>query len=153
MKATLITILITLLSYPDQEINKIRKLYITAPQSKVNCESLGSQILKNKKRTSPLIIGYEGCYYLIRCKFTSSPFKKTKWFNKGRDLLEYSIKKDPKSVELRFLRYAIQKKLPRFLLYSDNLERDYTFIQNNLNNITNKETLTFIKSSLKSIEK
>ena len=39
-------------------------------------------------------------------------------FKEGKRLLESAISEDPSSVELRLLRYSIQKKIPRVLLYT-----------------------------------
>ena len=75
------------------------------------------------------------------------------YFQKGKKILESSIKKKPNSVELRFLRYTIQKNLPRFLFYYNHLDKDLIFVINNINSITDKKTQKYIEKSLESINK
>ena len=75
------------------------------------------------------------------------------YFQKGKKILESSIKKNPNSVELRFLRYTIQKNLPRFLFYYNHMDKDLIFFINNINSITDKKTQKYIEKSLESINK
>ena len=96
---------------------------------------------------------YEGCFYFIKCQFINNPFEKLKYFKKGKELLETAIKEDPKSVELKLLRYSIQKNLPRFLLYYDNIEKDLNFVTENINSINDKKVQKFITTTLKSMSK
>ena len=152
MKSLLLIILLNLSSY-NSDINTIRKLYLSAHTNEYNCNNLGEKLTSIEDNTSILIKGYEGCFYFIKCKFINNPIEKLICFRKGKKLLETAIKEDPKSVELKFLRYSIQKNLPRFLSYHDNLERDLNFVNANITNINNKEEQKFIINSLKSITK
>ncbi|MBU46919.1 MAG: hypothetical protein CMD28_05755 [Flavobacteriales bacterium] len=152
MKSLLLIILLNLSSY-NSDINTIRKLYLSAHTNEYNCNNLGKKLTFIEDNTSILIKGYEGCFYFIKCKFINNPIEKLIYFRKGKKLLETAIKEDPKSVELKFLRYSIQKNLPRFLSYHDNLERDLNFVNANITSINNKEEQKFIINSLKSITK
>ena len=69
-------------------------------------------------------------------------------FRIGKDMLESAIKNDPESVELRFLRYSIQKNIPKFLSYSNNLEKDLKFVKDNISQIFNYEFRIYISSSI-----
>jgi hypothetical protein len=42
--------------------------------------------------------------------------------------LSEAIKKEPKNLEIRFMRYICQEKTPSFLGYKENLEEDKKFI-------------------------
>ena len=152
MKSILLIILLHLTGY-NNDIDIIRKLYLSAHTNEYNCNNLGEKLTSIEDNTSILIKGYEGCFYFIKCKFINNPIEKLICFRKGKKLLETAIKEDPKSVELKFLRYSIQKNLPRFLSYHDNLERDLNFVNANITNINNKEEQKFIINSLKSITK
>ena len=152
MKSLLLIILLNLSSY-NSDINTIRKLYLSAPTNEYNCNNLGEKLTSIEDNPSILIKGYEGCFYFIKCKFINNPIEKLIYFRKGKKLLETAIKEDPKSVELKFLRYSIQKNLPRFLSYHDNLERDLNFVNANITSINNQEEQKFIINSLKSITK
>ena len=152
MKSILLITLLNFSSY-NSDISTIRELYLAAYTSESHCNSFGEKLRSTKNTSSVLIKGYKGCFYFIKCKFIKSPIDKLVYFNKGKELLESAIKEDPKSVELKFLRYTIQKNIPRFLLYHDNLDRDLNFVNVNINTIKDKEVQKFITNSLKSIEK
>ena len=151
MKSILLIVLLHISIYSN-DINTIRELYLSAYISESNCNSLGKELNSIKDNNSILIKGYEGCFYFIKCKFNNNSIEKLIYFNKGKKLLETAIKEDPKSVELRFLRYSIQKNIPRFLLYS-NLEKDLSFVNENIEGIKDREAQKFIRNSLKSITK
>jgi len=150
---SIILILILNLSYYNNDINSIRNLFLEASISKSNCDQFGKKINDLKHDESILLKGYEGCYYFIKCKFTHNSMEKFFYFRKGKKILESSIKKKPDSVELRFLRYTIQKNLPRFLFYYNHIDKDLIFVINNINSITDKKTQHYIKKSLESINK
>ena len=83
----------------------------------------------------------------------NNPIDKLIYFNKGKKLLEDAINQDPYSIELKFLRYSIQKNLPKFLLYYDNIEKDLNFVNGSIKSTKDKEVQKFISTSLKSITK
>ena len=83
----------------------------------------------------------------------NNPIEKLIYFNKGKELLEDAINQDPKSVELKFLRYSIQQNLPKFLLYHDNIEKDLNFVNRKIKSIKDKKVQKFISTSLESITK
>ena len=49
-------------------------------------------------------------------------------FTEGKALLEQAIAAYPKNIELRILRYFVQKEAPRLLDYYGNLDEDYQLI-------------------------
>ena len=134
-------------------IDSVRALYLTAYINQENCEKFREKISKMENQNTSLIKGYKGCFYFIKCKFTNNPVKKIKYFDKGKHLLERAINDDPKSVELKFLRYSIQKNLPKFLLYYENIEKDLNFVKKNITNLKDEKTRKFITTSLKAISK
>tara|TARA_B110000116_G_C16577611_1_gene464770 strand:- start:62 stop:517 length:456 start_codon:yes stop_codon:yes gene_type:complete len=145
--------LITIFSYQEKEIDNIRSSYLLASSSEANCNKLGEILNKRNNKSSPLIIGYKGCYYLIKCKFIKNPINKVAYFKKGRRLLEYAIKKHPTLVELRFIRYTVQIHMPKYLMYHNSIEKDISFVENNIESIKDQETQDFITSSLNKISK
>ena len=60
------------------------------------------------------------------------------------------VKNNFNNIEIRFLRYCVQNKTPRFLGYNDNLELDYQFIIQNID-IHSNELQEYIRSTLKSL--
>lgn len=152
MKSLLLILLVNFSSW-NTDIDTIRNLYLSAHISEENCNNLQKKINNAQNKNPILIKGYEGCFYFIKCQFINNPFEKLKYFDKGKELLESAIKEDPQSVELKFLRYSIQKNLPKFLLYYENTEKDLIFVKNNINNIKDKKSQEFISKSLKAISK
>ena len=134
----------------SQDITEIRQVYLTAPYSNTNCEKLGEL---TKEINSPLIIGYKASYYFMQCNFITSPINKMISFNKGKKLIQQAIKQEPKSVELRLLRYAAQKRSPRFLMYNTHIKEDLYFIKENLVKVKDINTKEYIKYSLNKLEK
>ena len=152
MKSLLLIILLYTSNY-NIDINTLRELYLSAYTSEANCNNLGEKLNRIENNNTTLIKGYKGCFYFIKCKFINNPIEKLIYFRKGKKLLETAIQEDSTSVELKFLRYSIQKNLPRFLSYHDNLEKDLNFVNQNIKSVNNKESQLFIINSLKSITK
>ena len=152
MKSILFILLLHTSNY-NSDINVVRELYLSAYINEDSCNNLGEKLNSIENNKEILLKGYQGCFYFIKCKFINNPIEKLIYFRKGKKLLETAIKEDPKSVELKFLRYSIQKNLPRFLSYHDNLEKDLNFVNENITSISNKEEQKFIMQSLKSITK
>lgn len=152
MKSILLVFVLTLITYSN-EISNIRTLYLLAYTSESLCNEFGEELEDTEFRDSILVQGYQGCFYCIKCKFINNPIDKIRYFNKGKNLIESAIMQDPKSVELKFLRYSIQKNLPRFLLYNNSIEKDLNFVNQNIKNINDKEVQVYIRNSLKSISK
>lgn len=150
MKSVLLTLILNL-SISNSDIATIRESYLLAHTSESNCDHFGEKIFFNKVK-SPLIKGYLACFYFIKSKFENNPLDKFYFFKKGRSILEAAIHEDPKSVELIFLRYSIQKNLPAFLLY-DNTEKDLIFVNENLSKISDQKTKNFILNFMKSTKK
>lgn len=152
-KKIAITFLFTILNIfaYSTNIEKIRELYTKAYLSELNCKLFGENLTKEKK-TCSLIEAYTGCYFLMKCKFTKKPLQKINYFVAGKTNIEQAIKMNPKSVELRFLRYSVQRQLPRFLFYFSELNNDLQFIRENVNKIKNQQTKKFIIESMATIK-
>ena len=150
MKTTILILIFTIFSY-NNDIKNIRVLFLSAHKSESNCDKFGKELNRIDIKRNALIQGYQACYYFIKCKHITNPINKLSLFNKGKKLLESAIQEDPQSIELSLLRYCIQKKLPRVLLYYDNLEKDLIFVNENMINIKDKATKDFVVYSLSTI--
>lgn len=76
--------------------------------------------------------GYLALLNFIKSREFKSPFKKMRYFNRAKRLLEQLIELHPSNVELRFLRYSIQVSSPAFLGYNKNVESDLEYIKNEI---------------------
>ena len=79
--------------------------------------------------------GYLGIAYMFKSRHSWNPILKLSYFKKGKNILEETISENPSNVELRFYRATIQKNIPSFLNYHDNLEKDKNFIFSTLDTL------------------
>ena len=80
----------------------------------------------------------------------SSILSKLEIFNDKSKYLDLIIKNNINNLEIRFLRYCLQKKSPSFLGYNKELDIDYKFILRNINNHP-QETQDYIYSTIRSL--
>ena len=57
---------------------------------------------------------------------------KLSYFHSGKRNLQIAVKKYPDNIEIRNIRYAVQKGSPDFLGYRNNMTEDRTKIENNI---------------------
>ena len=77
-------------------------------------------------------IGYIGAMYFVKSRIYKSPFKKMKYFKKGKSTLDEVIESNPFNIELLYIRYSLQKKVPKFLGYNTHIVEDLSMIQNEI---------------------
>jgi hypothetical protein len=133
------------------DFTQIRNMYTLSIENEKKCEDFGKYMLSLNYDENNLHQAYLGCYYFIKCKFTSSNMLKFKYFNKGKELLESSINNNSSSIELRFLRYSIQVNLPRILFYYKDIEKDLNFVQYNLKFLKDEKLKKYILKSLNNL--
>ena len=133
------------------DISQIRNMYTSSIENEKKCEDFGKYMLNLNYDENNLYQAYLGCYYFIKCKYTSSNILKFKYFNKGKALLESSINNNSSSIELRFLRYSIQVNLPRILFYYQDIEKDFNFVQHNLMSLKDEKLKKYILKSLNNL--
>ena len=78
--------------------------------------------------TSSLNIAYSGALMMKKAGFLKAPPKKVSVFKDGAKLLEGEIEKNPKNIEYRFLRLAVQENAPGILKYNKNIDEDKAII-------------------------
>lgn len=72
--------------------------------------------------------GYYASMVLMKSRFSKSPFSKYKFFKQGKKQLDKAISENTAVVEIRYIRFLMQKQIPSFLGYNKNIEEDYNFI-------------------------
>lgn len=82
------------------------------------------EVMDRHKDESPTAQGYFALATMIQAKRFGNPFTKLSYFNKGKKILEEAIEENPDNPELRFLRFAVQTKVPAILMYYGDLESD-----------------------------
>ena len=121
-----------------QEI-QYQNLFIQSVYDEKKCELLLSY---SKNHTSSVQKAYFGAALILQSKHAKSIYKKWKNFKNGKKILEEAIQENINSSEFRWLRYCIQKGVPDFLNYNQNIKEDSIFIQKNG---SNKEKDSIIK--------
>lgn len=116
----------------DVTVEHARQLYFSMDVDECNGLKLAEEFEEMKSVTNPVLKAYYGASAASAPACLGSPMKKLSWFNKGKDLLDQSIKSGMSIFEIRFLRFATQSKTPRFLNYRDNIQEDKKFILENL---------------------
>ncbi|WP_316767914.1 hypothetical protein [Pedobacter frigiditerrae] len=138
MKFLLITFLMISpckMNAEEIEIVALRKLYYEAATSKASSIKLTSMLTKVNEQSKALLICYKGAAQMMEAKYAFSPITKFSKFNKGKVAIEKAILKDPKQIEIRFIRFSIQTNLPFFLGYNEAIKTDKEMLINSINKI------------------
>ena len=134
----------------SQSLKEFRALLQKGESSEVYSKTLLEKSKKEFEQTNKPI--YEALYavgHFFMAKHAGNPLSKYSNFNKGKKLLENAVKRDPKNLEIRFMRYICQEKTPGFLGYKDNLEEDKKFILSEYKNTKDENLKTYIKNYFK----
>ena len=75
---------------------------------------------------------YMAAQVMLSSKFKKNPFSKIQNFKKGRKKLEKLFLEYSNSLELRYIRLAVQLNTPALLSYRDNIKEDRDFILNEI---------------------
>jgi len=142
--------LIIICNAQTNKLDQIRKLYIEAAQSEENINKLISKCEEYKSKNNSIIYAYRTVADLMLIKYKYNPLYKLKLFTDYSRKLDVTVTNNLNNIEIRFLRYCVQKKTPGFLGYNDNLELDYQFIIQNID-FQSKDLKEYIGSTLKSL--
>ena len=152
MKIFYIIILSFLVLFSNAQSNnlhEIRDAYLSASDSQEKVKKL-LQLCDNDNINRPIILAYKTVAEMMLISYYYNPFKKLEIFNDKSKQLDLIIKNNINNLEIRFLRYCLQKKSPSFLGYNKDLDIDYKFILRNINNHT-QETQDYIYSTIRSL--
>ncbi len=134
----------------SQSLKEFRALLQKSESSEVYSKTLLEKSKKEFEQTNKPI--YEALYavgHFFMAKHAGNPLSKYSNFNKGKKLLENAVKRDPKNLEIRFMRYLCQEKTPKFLGYNKDLEADKKFVLTEYRNCTDEDLVSFIKKYFK----
>ena len=131
-------------------LNQVRKSYLESAKSEENINKLISTCEEYKSENDSIIYAYSTVADLMQIKYKYNPIYKLKLFTEYSRKLDLIVINNFNNIEIRFLRFCVQKKTPGFLGYNDNLELDYQFIIQNID-VQSKELQEYIRSTLKSI--
>lgn len=120
-------VLISFLLPANKSLIEIRSLYHESIYSSEKSKEIITYF-ENEQAKTPIEMAYEGASRMVRAKHVFFPHDKLSTFQKGKILLEEAVKKEPKSIEIRYLRFSIQLGSPSFLSYRQNLTEDRKYL-------------------------
>lgn len=129
-------------------VSEARSLFKSAAFDQQACTSLVYGLKNATEQTHPTLTAYKACGLMMYAKYLLNPLDKLSSFSKGKSLLEKCVHKEPKSLEIRFLRLAMQSKSPSFLGYSDEIEKDKVFIVKHFKSVDDEELKSLMKAFL-----
>lgn len=110
----------------DSVLIEVRGLFYLATISETYIEKTESYMDDNKEKEA--FGAYRSMLIFMQAKYAINPYTKLNYFNKGKKKMEETLTLYPNNLESRFLRLAIQTKLPGFLGYHDSVKEDKDFI-------------------------
>lgn len=131
-----------------QDLKNIRNQYHAAVTDENVCRALIAKLSKEKE-IGNIELAYLGALETIWAKYVLNPFSKLKTFKNGKEKIEQAVNQEPNNIEIRYLRLSIQKNVPGFLGYNDNIKEDDLFLKTNLNNVVSEQLRTMIENILK----
>ncbi|WP_111708356.1 hypothetical protein [Lutibacter citreus] len=93
-----------------------------------NLEQAEGFIEQLKQGTTAEAKGYYAAMVFMKSRFVKNPFSKLKHFKQGKKILDQDIVENPLNVEIRYIRYIMQKQIPNFLGYNDFISEDFNVI-------------------------
>lgn len=142
------TVLLMNVSFKNSDLNEVRTSYNKAVLDKKLCEKMIEELELSKEK-SVLALAYLGAYQTIWANHVFNPLSKLATFKKGKNNIELAISKEPENVEMRYIRFSVQKNSPSFLGYNNNLKEDKDFLVKNKKNINSDFLQKNIETLLK----
>ncbi|NCP44843.1 MAG: hypothetical protein GW818_00010 [Flavobacteriales bacterium] len=118
------------------KLNEIRIGFYDAVQDSKKAEILIKKINSIEPK-SALITVYNGATCAIMAKEKWSPFSAIKLLKKSNVEMNKAVKASPENLEIRFIRFAVQKNIPSYLGFSNNIEEDKKYIIKHIDSFYN----------------
>lgn len=126
-------------------LKELRSYWSKADKDEKSLKAM-QQLLKNEPHKSGVLLGYEGLTTMICAQYAFLPNKKLQFFLEGKKILEDALLQAPDSLELHFMRFAVQRKTPSLLNYQQHIEVDKAFVLAHLETEEDVHLKDFIKA-------
>lgn len=130
-------------------MEEVRNNYVKAVSDKQVCKTMISNLIGNHENNN-VYLAYLGAFQAIWANHTINPIEKLNTFNKGKNNIDKALKMSEDNIEIRFIRYSIQKKTPAFLGYKDALQIDKDFLLQRQHTISSPALKRMVNNILKS---
>lgn len=110
------------------ELASVRSRYVDAATSETAAVAFHKSFEPVGSNHSTTLQAYKAASVVLLAKYESGIVKKMKLFNRGTDLLEQTIAKDPSNYEARLIRFNIQDNVPWITGYTSDIKEDKKFL-------------------------
>lgn len=149
-KVFLILVCLFAMTVNAQDLSDLRVLLQKGEKSESATKSLITNSSENYHKTKkPIFEAFFAVGNFFMAKHAVNPLSKFSYFNKGKKALESAVIKDPKNLEIRFMRYISQEQTPSFLGYNKDLSSDRTFILSEYKKSNDEDLVRRIKMHFK----
>src|SRR6187431_3139045 len=128
----IIMLIYTMLLAPEISLRDVREMFYKASESRKVAEEFKEKMEKIAE-SNPTLLAYKAMSHMLLANYSYNPVNKITYFNRGKELLEKSIRLAPTNAEIRFLRFSVQTNAPSFLGYKTNIDQDKKIIVDYLN--------------------
>jgi uncharacterized pyridoxal phosphate-containing UPF0001 family protein len=135
------------LNAQNNTLNFFRENYIKAVSDKKLCLQMIKEL--EELKGEPIFLAYLGGLQSVKANHVFNPIKKLSTFNRGKSNIEKAVKLSPTNPEIRFIRLSIQKNIPGFLGYKNNIQEDIKLINSNQFAISSNVVLQHIEELIK----
>jgi hypothetical protein len=105
------------------ELKQLRQKMILALNSGKTTDSLYTALDKMSSKP-PVYMAYLGILDGLKAKHSWNPYSKLKYLGTAEKVLKQAADADLHNIEIRFLRFSIERNAPGFLGYNKNLAAD-----------------------------
>jgi hypothetical protein len=88
--------------------------------------------MSSQNKADPLMLAYSASAQSLVAKHASGLYNKMKYLKLGDKSFEQAISMNEKNAEIRFLRFSVQRHLPKFLGFSDDISEDLDLLVKNI---------------------
>lgn len=125
---------------------KMRELFSTVSENEKSVIDLKEITQTQTTVPSEIRKAYYAAVHMASAQYKLNFITKINIFNEGKDWLEAVIKSDTASIELRYIRLAIQENTPSFLGYTKNITQDKRFLITRLSSIKKSDPDLYTKA-------
>lgn len=101
---------------------EVRIRFRQAGQDEAEAQRLHAELLA--QHPTPLLRAYLAATTALQAKYAFNPYNKVSYCKTSSELFQQAIAEDPRNVEMRYLRLAVQLNLPKFLGMSNEVAED-----------------------------